>query len=162
MARNTCAHVFCKRYKTGRYIVDYTGTLDVDFERYRSVLAVIGLVDMTLPERQSIMLTCTEPENCIVVALHEINPQELYVLKIPRADAQAANEALSKMGAEKAIFHYIEPMDQSIMVTYVRPNANWHVENGAAPTTSAMISVSFLSVLVSMIAVKDAVMAPSS
>lgn len=139
--------------------MDYIGTFDVEIETCRSVFADIGLVEMTLSERQSLILTCTEPENCIVVALHEIDPGELYVLKIPLADAHAANEALSKIGAEKAIFHYIEPMDQSIMVTHVHPNANWQVDNGAAPTTSAMMSVSFLSALVSMVDVKYAIKA---
>ena len=154
------AHVYCQRYKTGRYIVDYTGTFEVDIEACS--VSDIGLVDMTLSERRSLILTCTEPENRIVVALHEIDPGELYVLKIPLADARAANVALSEIGAEKATFHYIEPMDQSITVTQVHPNANWLVENGAAPTTSEIISVSFLSVLVSMVAVKDAVIADPS
>ena len=161
MLRTNHAHVLCKRYETKRFIVEYTGTFDIDFERYRSVFENVGLVDTTLSERQSLYLTCTEPEDRIVIALHEIDPGELYVLKIPLADIHVASQELSEIGAKKATFHYVEPMDQSIMVTHVHPTSDYLVGQGATPTSS-VISVALLAVLVSMVAVKHAAMADPS
>lgn len=144
------AHVYCKRYTTNRYIVDYTGTFDVNIEEYRSVFANLGLKDITLSERQSLILTCLESDNCVVVALHEVDPGELYVLKVPLVDAHAAEDELKKVGAEKAVFHYIEAIDKSILVTRILPNSNWLVDNGVMPTSSGMMSVDLLSVLISI------------
>ena len=144
------AHVLCKRYDTNRYIVEYAGTFDVpDFLQgvYQSVLADIDLEFMTLPERQSLMLTAMEPSECVVVALHEIDSGELYVLKFPLVHACASAQELKELGAKQATFHYIEPMNDPYIVTYVAPNPNWRVDHGTTTPNCATISVPLFSAL---------------
>ena len=154
MKKDKHAHVYCKRYVTERFVVEYSGQLDVLGE------GLDGLAEMTLVERQSCVFTLLNPQDSVVIALQEIDPYEIYVLKMPPEDARVVLYELQGLEASRVTFHYIERMTPNIIVTYVAPDSGWlvntPVRDGCAPNKQT-ISFDAYSTLLGLYEVKDSV-----
>ena len=106
--------------------------------------------ELTLAERQSIVLTCTMAEDFCVVALQEVTPGELYVLKIPWEDAKDAWSALKNLKKKQVCISYIDSMEDPIIVTTIAPNHTWKVDHDNETPNCVTISYEVFMTIVLM------------
>ena len=153
-SQRVTAHLYCKRYRTERFVVEYSGILDIDMSMI-PLSKEFFRKDLTLAERQSIALTCTTDEDFCVVALQEVTPGQLYVLKIPWEDAKNAWSALKDLKKKQVCISYVESMKDPIIVTTIAPNHAWKVDHDNETPNCVTISYEVFMTIVFM---KEALM----
>ena len=125
------AHVYCQRHAVNRSIVEY------------SLDTYTAHPSLTYEEQLSILLSAACKK--IVIVIGRVSSSEVAVLDFEQA--MTSHILAESQGASHMMFHYIECMSHApVFVSYVSPNANWHVDNGV-PARSPLFPAEMLSVL---------------